>query len=99
MMKDELHSLVLEEFVGLRPKCYSILFNGEVEDNVAKHTNQMEKQTAKGTKKIVKEAHLRHQHYKDVLKNLSIVTVGQNIITKDISTYHTKKVPLTAFDT
>ena len=92
-MKDELNSISLDEFVGLRPKCYSLLFNGEVKDNMVKHTNYMGKPTAKDTRKSVKEAHLRHQHYKDVLKNLSTVTVGKNVIKSkahDISTYHTK---------
>ena len=79
-MKDELNSITLEGFVGLRLKCYSLFFNGEVKDNMVKHTNPMGKQTAKGTKKSVKEARLRHQHYKYVLKNLSTVAVGNNVI-------------------
>ena len=28
--KDELHGMTLEEFIGLRPKCYSLLSRGEV---------------------------------------------------------------------
>ena len=100
--KDELKSVVMEEFVGLRPKCYSLLFNGEVEDNILKHTNLTEKQTAKGTKKSVKKKHLRHVNYKNVHRDLSTVVVKQNVIKSKahtISTYHTSKVALTAFDT
>ena len=100
--KDELSSIVMEEFVGLRPKCYSLLFNGVVEDNVLKHTDLAEKQIAKGTKKSVKKKHLRHVNYKHVREKLGTVVVKQNVIKSKahtISTYHTKKVALTAFDT
>ena len=33
-MKDEMNGMILEEFVGLRPKCYSLLCRGFVKDNV-----------------------------------------------------------------
>ena len=88
--KDELKSLPLEEFIGLRPKCYSILFD-----------NNKEKQTAKGTKTSVKKAFLRHQHYQDVLTNLITCRVKQNTIKSrhhQIGTYHQNKAALTAFD-
>ena len=35
-MKGELNSMILEEFVGLRPKCYSLLFNSEKKDNMVR---------------------------------------------------------------
>ena len=101
-MKDESNSITLEEFIGLRPKCYSFLFNGEVKNNTIKSTNRNGKQAAKGTKKSVKDTHLRHNRYKVVQKTLSVVTVGQNIIkskTHDVSTYHMKKIGLSAYDT
>ena len=100
--KDELNSIPLEEQVGLRPKCYSLLFKGKVKDNVIEHTNPEEKQTAKGTKESVKKAHLRHEHYKHDLFNLSITRVKQNVIkskSHTIGTYHQTKIALTAFDT
>ena len=100
--KDELNSLPLEEFIGLRPKCYSLLFRGEVKNNTLKHMDVSEKQTAKGTKSSVKDAFLRHHHYKDVLSNLSTVRVKQNVFKSrhhDIGTCHQHKVALTAFDT
>ena len=101
-MKDELNSIVMEEFAGARPKCYSLLYNGLVKHNQILTTNQMETQKAKGTKKSVKEIHLRHSHFKDVVNNLETVVVKQNIIKSkahNISTYHTSKVALTAYDT
>ena len=41
--KDELDSICLEEFIELRPKCYSLLLNDEVKCNKILHTNPMEK--------------------------------------------------------
>ena len=100
-MKDELNSIILEEYIGLRPKSYSLLFNGLVKDNILVHTNTSQKQAAKGTNTSVKEAHLRHKHFKDALENLCTVIVAQNVIKSKahtISSYHQNKVSLT-FDT
>ena len=41
--KDELNSMPLGEFSGLRPKCYSLEFNGEVKKNVVQHSDLTEK--------------------------------------------------------
>ena len=41
-MKDETHGIPIDEFVGLRPKMYSILFTED--------SNQVEKKTAKITR-------------------------------------------------
>ena len=100
--KDELSGITLEEFIGLRPKCYSLLFRGKVKDNKVIHTDMAQKQTAKSVKESVKKAHLRHKHYKETLNNLSIVSVSQNLIKSrahKVGTYHQTKVALTAFDT
>ena len=89
--KDELKGLTLEEFIGLRPKCYSLLYDID-----------KQKQTAKGTKKSVRKAHLRHHHYHDVLNNLTTLRVKQNVIKSrhhQIGTYSQNKASLTAFDT
>ena len=89
--KDELNGLHLAEFIGLRAKCYSLLYD-----------QNKEKQTAKGTKSAVKKALLRHHHYFDVLTNLSTVKVTQNVIKSrkhDVGSYHQTKTSLTAFDT
>ena len=77
--KDERNGMTLEEFIGLRPKYYSLLFLGEVKNNQIIHTDVTEKQIA--TKAGVKKAYLRHHYYKDTLNNLSTIKVKQNVIT------------------
>lgn len=47
-MKDETSGQVIEEFVGLRPKMYSLLYTKRDENNVEK---KVEKETAKGVAK------------------------------------------------
>ena len=101
-MKYELFSLCLEEFIGLRPKCYSLLFNGQVKNNFVINYDPAEKQVAKGTKKEVKKRYIRHRHYQDVVHNLSELHVTQNTIRSikhDVGTYHQSRVALTGFDT
>ena len=61
-MKDETHSLPIFEFIGLRPKMYSLLFNNQKNQIV-------EKKTEKGIAKNVTEREIRHGHYKDCLFN------------------------------
>ena len=100
--KDELHSLILEEFIGLRPKCYSLLFHGEVKDNIVQHSRVSEKQVVKGTKKSVKKRFLTHEHFRQVITLLSTVYIHQNVLKSkahDIGTYHQTRVSLTGFDT
>ena len=93
--KDELKGLTLKEFIGLRPKCYSLLYQ------LANLTEEEEKQIAKSVKKSVKKASLRHASYKDTLENLTTYFVKQNTIKSkahQIGSYHQTKVALTAFD-
>ena len=52
--KDELNSVPMREFVGLRPKCYAFLRTGKVDKNVLQHTRPVEKKTTKGVKRKVK---------------------------------------------
>ena len=49
-VKDELNSVTMREFVGLRPKCYAFLYTGKVDKNVMQHTRPVEKKTTKGVK-------------------------------------------------
>ena len=101
-MKDEFRGMILEEFVGLRPKCYSLLCKGSVKNNVIQDTGYHHTSTAKGIKKEVKRKHLRHTNYRDSLFNLKTVLVKQNIMKSKehtVSTYHVTKAALTAFDT
>ena len=101
-MKDELNGIILEDFIGLRSKCYSLLFNGLVDENRLIDLEQRENQKTKGIKKNVKSAHLRHNHFKSVLGQLKTIVIKQNVIKSrahTISTYHQTKVALSAFDT
>ena len=97
-MKDELCGMCMDEFTGLRPKCYSILSIGIVKDNVKVNNDEVQFQKAKDSKKD----HLNHDDYNMVLEKLESIVVKQNLIRSKehtLKTYHTKKVALTAFDT
>ena len=94
--KDELGGLILTEYIGLRAKCYSLMMMEE------QSRKMREKQTAKGTKKSVKERYLRHEHFREVLSELTTVYVKQNTmrsIKHRIGNYTQKRVSLTGFDT
>ena len=100
--KDELNSVPMREFVGLRPKCYALLCAGKVDKNVFQHTRPVEKKTSKGVKSEVKDDHLHFAHYLDVLHSFKSYVCKQNLISSTnhtVRTVHTRKVGLTAFDT
>ena len=100
LFKDELASKTLVEFVGLRAKCYSLLF--ETNDNAVYREGRPEKVTAKGTKRCVKERFLRHKHFRETLFTLNTVKVRQNTFVSldhNIGTYNQSRISLTAFDT
>jgi hypothetical protein len=58
-MKDECHGIPIREFVGLRPKMYSLLY---VEGG-----KTIEKKAAKGISKYVTKRDIKHQNYKECL--------------------------------
>jgi hypothetical protein len=58
-IKDETHGFPIQEFVGLRPKMYSIHYT--------ENNKQVEKKTAKGIKKSVRKRKLRHAGYRECL--------------------------------
>ena len=70
-MKDETHGVPIEEFIGLLPKMYSILFT--------EHNKPVEKKTAKGISKNVTKRVIRHQDYKNCLfeKQLHMARMNQ----------------------
>ena len=59
-IKDELNSVPMREFVGLRPKCYAFLCTGKVDGNAVQHSKP-----ARGVKRKVKDEHLHFEHYLD----------------------------------
>ena len=70
-MKDETHGIPIQEFVGLRPKMYSITYTEE--------NKEVEKKTAKGIKKSVTRRDIRHESYKKCLfeKKQTMATMNQ----------------------
>ena len=68
------------EFVGLSPKCYVFLCTGKVDKNVLQHTRPVEKKTAKGVKRNVKDDHLHFAHYLGVLRSFKSYACKQNLI-------------------
>ena len=100
--KDELNSVPMEEFVGLRPKCYAFKCTGKVDKNTLHHSRPVEKKTAKGVKRKVKDEHLHFQHYLDAFKNFHAFVCKQNLISSrshTVRSVHQRKIGLTAFDT
>ena len=99
--KDELNSVSMEEFVGLRPKCYAFKCTGKVDKNTLQHSRPVEKKTAK-VKRKVKDEHLHFQHYLDAFKNLHSFVCKQNLISwtsHTVRSVHQRKIGLTAIDT
>ena len=89
-MKDEYGGVPVEEYVGLRPKMYSMVADGGEE-----------KKTAKGVSKIVTKKRLRHSQYRDCLFD-SKVTFAEM---KQIRSFHhqlysinLKKIGLSPYD-
>ena len=94
-MKDELGGLFMIEFVGLRPKLYSFIYDMPSAERV-------EKKTAKGVKASVKERRLRHQNYLTCLKEQKSFYVSLNQIRSDrhiLYSVHQRKVGLSSYDT
>ena len=100
--KDELNSVPMREFFGLRSKCYAYLCTGKVDRNVLQHERPVEKKTAKGVKRKVKDEHLHFTHYLDALRSFQTFVCKQNRISSTahtVRTVHQGKVRLTLFDT
>ena len=88
-MKDECSGAIIDEFVGLRPKMYSLTYDGK------------EKKTAKGVNRRVVDNDLRHQNYKDSLKNSVIQPCTMNQIRSfnhNIYSVKMNKIGLSPFD-
>ena len=88
-MKDELNGRPIQEFVGLRPKMYSLL-----------EADGHEKKTAKGISKRVTDR-LRHEEYRQALysENSTTVTMQQiRSMKHDLFTVSLKKKGLTPYD-
>ena len=88
-MKDECAGEIIDEFIGLRSKMYSLSYGGK------------EKKTAKGVKRRVVEFNLRHQCYKDSLLNSHIKYSTMNQIRSfnhHLYSVAIKKISLSPYD-
>ena len=89
-MKDECAGHPIAEYVGLRPKMYSILeADGK---NIKK---------AKGVKKSVVKKHIRHEQYKEALFSKKTFRHGMDVLRSErhrIYGQHLNKVSLSPFD-
>ena len=92
-MKHETHGVPIEEFVGLRPKMYSIIYT--------ECNKQVEKKTAKGIKKFVTKRKIRHGSYKEcLLSNKWTITCINQIRSENNEIYSIKlnKIGLSPYD-
>ena len=89
-MKDECAGRPIAEYIGLRPKMYSILEAGG--KNIKK---------AKGVKKTVVKKHIRHEQYKEALFRKQTFHHGMDVLRSErhhIYGQHLNKVSLSPFD-
>ena len=92
-MKDELYGIPIEEFVGLRPKMYSLLYT--------EHDKAVEKKTAKGIAKHVTKKKIKHEHYKDCLFNRKLQMASMKQLRSfqhNIFSIKLNKIGLSPFD-
>jgi hypothetical protein len=90
-MKDECAGVPVAEFVGLRPKIYSIL-----------KSDSKELKKAKGVKKNVVKQQIRHQQYKESLFEKKVFHHEMNSLRRvghKIYNLHINKVSLSPMDT
>ena len=90
-MKDECAGIPIAEYVGLRPKMYSIL---------REDSEQIRK--AKGVKKYVVKKHIRHDQYKESLFNNKTFRHGMNMLRSEghhIYGLRVNKISLCPLDT
>ena len=73
-----------------------------MDGNAVQHSKPVEKKTAKGVKRKVKDEHLHFTHYLDALHSFHKFVCKQNLILSTAHTgrtVHQRKLGLTAFDT
>ena len=75
----------MKEFVGLRPKMYSLIFN-------AKDGQEQEKRTAKGIAKCAIDKQIRHLHYKHCLLNNKMTLNDMNLIRSENHILYVNKI-------
>lgn len=89
-MKDELNGSIIDEFIGLKSKLYSIKISGNMEKNVAK-----------GLQKAVLKKFVNHKHYRNALDKSTVYYARMRTIRSDqhnIKSIETKKLIHSPFD-
>ena len=81
LMKDKLGGKIMEEFVGLRPKCYSYLMNDDKADK-----------KAKGTKKCMIKRCLKFDNYSECLKEKKKILRSQQRFKSDGHDVYTEEI-------
>ena len=85
VMKDELGGKIMEEFVGLKPKCYAYLVNDGMVDK-----------KAKGTKKCVIKRCLKFNNYFECLKERKKIIRSQQRFKSEEHDVYTEEINKTA---
>jgi len=83
----------IKEFIGLRPKMYSLIYDSD--------DGQKEKRTAKGIAKCAINKQIRHLHYKQCLLNNQTTLNDMNLIRSDnhiLYVNNVRKTGLCSFD-
>ena len=96
--KDEMHSLLIKEFIGLNPKVYSVIHQKINEENKSKYWNN--KKTLKGVSTAVVENEIEHKDYVDVISTNKVIkkdVVTLRSFDHQIYTYKAPKIALTSF--
>lgn len=68
-MKDECQGHVMREFVGLKPKMFSFVYETQSENEIV---CQEEKKRAKGVSKVVVQSNIQNENYRNCLLNREI---------------------------
>ena len=97
VFKDEMHSLLITEFIGLNPKVYSLIYQKPDDFNKIQLKN---KKVLKGVSKAVVKKEITHDDYintKDNNKILPKTVTSLRSFNHQIFTYEEEKTALTPF--
>ena len=86
-MKDECAGRLIAEYIGLRPKMYSIL-----------EASGCNMKKAKGVKKSTVERYIHHEHYKEALFAKQTFHHGMDALCSECHGQHLNKVSLSPFN-